>query len=127
MKAALAMQKETIEPELEPPLLGRKRPPVAPVEADNIHDLAAKLAVKAMRALEEDMDYGEPRERQEAARTLAIVTAKWAPETDDKPPPLTPEERRAQLTAAMQTPEVRAFLVEQGWIQTGAEPGKETE
>lgn len=125
MKAALELREEAAEGELEPALRGRARPPTPPVEATTVRDLAAKLAEKAMRALEEDMDYGEPRERQEAARTLAVVCAKLMGDEPEKPPELTPEEREAQLRAAMQTPEVRAFLEREGWMKTGEEPGKE--
>jgi hypothetical protein len=91
-----------LEGALEPP---RRRPDPVPVEATSVRDLAAKLAEKAMRALEEDMDYGEPRERQEAARTLAVVCAKLMGDEPEAPAAPTPEERKRLLRESFSNPD----------------------
>src|SRR5690349_9939002 len=105
MKAALelAAGDDAIEGEPVPP--ERPRPDPVPVEATSVRDLAAKLAEKAMRALEEDMDYGEPRERQEAARTLAVVCAKLMGDEPEAPSSPTPEERKRLLRESFANPD----------------------
>src|SRR6185503_8468760 len=105
MKAALELQGDPLDGELEPPPRGRARPPTPPVEATSVRDLAAKLAEKAMRALEEDIDYGEPRERQEAARTLAVVCAKLMGDEPEAPATPTPEERKRLLRESFENPD----------------------
>lgn len=88
-----------------------------PVEASNVSELLDRLAEKALRTLEEDLNDAESRPRQEAARTIVQAWSKAKAEQEAKAEP-TEEEREAQLEAALQSPRLREFLEARGWKKT---------
>lgn len=77
----------------------------APVEANGPRDLAEKLAEKAMRVLEEDLDDYDPRVKQEAARTIIAAWTKFADKDEPERTVLTPEERVAALVESLKSPD----------------------
>lgn len=105
---AAALAEREHDGELEPPRPSRD---YAPVDATDHKDLARKLLVKSLRTLEEDMAMGEPRERQEAARTLAVVCEKLIGDDPPVAPDLTPEERRAKLLENFRDPDPELLAV----------------
>lgn len=122
MKAALA----EVEGELEPP---RDRKYSSTVIANGPRELVTKLAEKAMRVLEEDLEIGEPLERRMAAQALIAAWTK-IDEGEREDPPLTSEQRRSKLLESLRAamagtdPVLREALEEAGLIQAES---KETE
>ena len=114
MKAALA-QRDTVDGELEP---SEERNRSARVVASGPRELVTKLAEKAMRVLEDDLELGEARERTQAAQVLVAAWMK-IDEGEKEKPQLTPDERRAALVESLRNPdpELRAALEEVGLVK----------
>lgn len=99
----------TVEGALEPPRASAppKRPPLALTAptGDTPQEYAPQAAMLSMRALVEDVLYGDGRDRAMAAHALAQVSAKFLPADAPVEPPLTPEARAARLDANLAAPD----------------------
>ena len=114
----------TVEGALEPPRASAppKRPPLALTAptGDTPQEYAPQAAMLSMRALVEDVLYGDGRDRAMAAHALAQVSAKFLREDAGAPPPEpTPEERAARLDASLAAPddELAAALARAGYTK----------